>query len=75
MLMKVRLKSQTVLSKLTEDIDLKSVDMQYHIYRLHLEGQQTEVMEGDGEDELPATSHWILPSADLHGLWENRIYE
>ena len=49
--------------------------MQYHIYRLHLEGQQTEVMEGDGEDELPATSHWILPSADFHGLWEYRIYE
>jgi hypothetical protein len=75
MLMKVRLKSQTVLSKLIEGIDLKSVDMQYRIYRLHLEGQQTEVTEGDGEDELPATSHWILPSADLHGLWENQIYE
>jgi hypothetical protein len=25
-------------------IDLKTVDMQYHVYRLDLEGQQTEVM-------------------------------
>ncbi|GFG40041.1 hypothetical protein Cfor_10534 [Coptotermes formosanus] len=56
-------------------IDLKTVDMQYHVYRLDLEGQQTEVMEGDGEEELPAASHWILPSAEFHGLWENLIYD
>lgn len=49
--------------------------MHYHVYRLGLEGQQTEAMEGDGEDELPAASHWILPSADFHGLWENLIYD
>jgi hypothetical protein len=41
-------------------IDLKTVDMQYHVYRLDLEGQQTEVMEGDGED-LPAASHGSFP--------------
>ena len=54
-------------------IDLKTVDMQYHVYRLDL-GQQTEVMEGDGE-YLPAVSHWILPSAEFNGLWENLIYD
>jgi len=48
--------------------------MQYHVYRLDLEGQQTEVMERDGE-ELPAASHWILPSAEFHGPWENLIYD
>ena len=47
--------------------------MQYHVYQLDL-GQQTEVMEGDGE-ELPAASHWILPSAEFHRLWENLIYD
>jgi hypothetical protein len=31
-------------------------------------------MEGDGED-LPAASHWIIPSAEFHGLWENLIKE
>jgi hypothetical protein len=60
---------------LLQVIDLKSVDLQYHVCRLDLEGQQTEVMEGDREDELPASSRWILPSADLLGLWENRIYD
>jgi hypothetical protein len=53
--------------------DFKTVDMQYHVYQLNL-GQQTEVMEGDGE-ELPAASHWILPSAEFHSLWENLIYD
>ena len=48
-------------------IDLKTVDMQYHVYRLDLEGQQIKVMEGDRE-ELPAASHWVLPSAEFHGL-------
>ena len=48
--------------------------MQYHVYRLDLEGQQNEVMEGD-EEELPAASHWILPCAEFHGLWENLIYD
>jgi len=54
--------------------DLKTVDLQYHVYRLDLEGQQTEIMKGDGE-ELPAASHWILPSAEFCGLWENLIYD
>jgi hypothetical protein len=29
-------------------------------------------MEGDRED-LPAASHWVLPSTELRGLWENLI--
>jgi hypothetical protein len=53
--------------------DLKTVDLQYHVCRLDL-GQQTEIMEGDGE-ELPVASHWILSSAEFHGLWENLIYD
>jgi hypothetical protein len=66
-----------LLSKLFQVIDFKTVNVRYYVYRLNVEGQQTEVMDGgDGEeDELSAASHWILPSADFHGLWENLIYE
>lgn len=58
-------------------IDFKTVNVRYYVYRLNVEGQQTEVMDGgDGEDdELSAASHWILPSVDFHGLWENLIYD
>jgi uncharacterized protein YcfL len=41
---------------LLQVIDLKSVDTQYHVYWLDLEGQHAAVMEGDTEDELRATS-------------------
>jgi hypothetical protein len=54
-------------------IDLKIVDMQYHVYQLDLEGQQTEVMKGDWD--LPSAIHSIHPSADFDGLWENLIYD
>lgn len=32
---------------------------------------------GDGGDseEVTASNHWILPSSDFIGLWENLIYE
>jgi hypothetical protein len=75
--MKVSLNRYYLLSKLLQVVDLKTVNSQYHVYRLDVEGQQTEVMDGgDGEDdELPAASHWILPSVDFHGLWENLIYD
>jgi len=54
---------------LLQVIDLKTIDKQGHVYRLDL-GQQTEVMEGDGE-ELPAASHWILPSAESNLRFHN----
>jgi hypothetical protein len=31
-------------------------------------------MEVDGE-EVPAASHWIIPSAESHGVWENLNYD
>jgi hypothetical protein len=54
-------------------IDLITVAMQYHVYRLDLKGQQTEVIGGDGD--FPAASDWILLCAELHGLWKNLIYD
>jgi hypothetical protein len=55
-------------------IDLKTINKHYHVYQLDLEGQQIEIMEGDGED-FPAASHWIISSAELHGLWEYLTYD
>jgi hypothetical protein len=47
-------------------IDLETVDVQYHVYRLDLEGQQTEVMEGDGE-ELPVIGYFPLLNSMVFG--------
>jgi hypothetical protein len=72
----MKVKTNQLLSKLLQIIDFKTVNIQYHVYRLNTEGEQTEVMDsGDGEAELSAASHWLLPSADFHGLWENLIYD
>ncbi|KAJ9588802.1 hypothetical protein L9F63_017913 [Diploptera punctata] len=58
-------------------IDLKTVNITFHIYRLDLDGQQPEMMdEGDGQEgDISAANHWILPSVDFHGLWESLIYD
>ncbi|XP_063989737.1 pachytene checkpoint protein 2 homolog [Diachasmimorpha longicaudata] len=45
----------------------------YFIYRLALEEVSTETMQADSE-ELPVSSHWILPAAEFNGLWENLCY-
>lgn len=29
----------------------------------------------DKEDEVPAATHWQLPSSEFHGLWETLIYD
>ncbi|XP_067001988.1 pachytene checkpoint protein 2 homolog isoform X1 [Anabrus simplex] len=61
----------------TKNLDMNKIDVQYHVYRLDVDGPQTETMgpdSGDG-DEIPASTHWILPSYDLHGLWESLVYD
>ncbi|PSN54106.1 hypothetical protein C0J52_03117 [Blattella germanica] len=62
---------------ISDVIDLKNVNICYHIYRLDMEGQQPEIMDGgDGQDDdISAANHWILPSVDFHGLWDNLIYD
>ena len=52
------------------------MDIVCHVYRLNTEGPQSEMMEHESEDGLlSAANHWILPSQDLHGLWESLIYD
>ena len=45
-----------------------------YIYRLNQEEVAIETMEKDGE-EISAAAHWILPSEEFYGLWENLFYE
>ncbi|XP_053679554.1 pachytene checkpoint protein 2 homolog [Anopheles nili] len=30
---------------------------------------------GHGDEEVEISNHWLLPSRELHGLWESLIYE
>lgn len=43
-----------------------------HYYYLNDDAMSTEELEDDG---LPAASHWVLPSAEFEGLWENLIFD
>lgn len=36
--------------------------------------ESIESGDGDGQ-EVSAAQHWVLPSRDFNGLWENLIYE
>lgn len=53
---------------------LHSSHLKVYIYRLTDESAATETIRSES-DEMAAASHWILPSAEFHGLWENLIYE
>lgn len=53
-------------------ISLAFAHLYYHIYRLVDDEPSTEEI---GEEELSAANHWILPSKEFHGMWENLIYD
>ncbi|CAL4099448.1 unnamed protein product, partial [Meganyctiphanes norvegica] len=55
-------------------VDVKGVTLEYHIFKLDCDGPGMEEME-DGEEDVPAAQHWILPSQDFHGLWDSLIYD
>lgn len=39
-------------------------------------GNQVDYLTDDmGNEPLPICTHWLLPSADFHGEWENLIYD
>lgn len=44
-----------------------------HIFQLHNDGFIQEELED--EENLAASSNWLLPSAEFQGLWENLIYD
>lgn len=58
----------------TKHVDVNGVIMDFHIFTLDCEGPGMEEME-DGDDDIPAAQHWMLPSQDFHGLWESLVYD
>ncbi|KAG1678821.1 Pachytene checkpoint protein 2 [Nymphon striatum] len=66
-----------LLSSNFKAILLDETMVRYHIYRLDEDGPAAEDLDGDNDanEQLAAANHWLLPSKDFHGLWENLIYD
>jgi len=56
---------------LLQTVDVHKLEM--YIYQLHEVSEEMEQL--DSEDEVIAASHWLLPSAEFHGLWQSLIYD
>ena len=56
---------------------IENFELKIHIFKLDDESVQMEgIASGDGDgQEVSAAQHWVLPSRDFHGLWENLVYE
>ena len=44
-------------------------------YKLETAAAETEEICLEGEEEVPASQHWILPNREFQGSWENLIYD
>lgn len=49
-------------------------DVRVHVYKMHDYSCQTEDIDSD-EGSIHAASHYILPSRELDGQWENLVFE
>ena len=38
-------------------------------------GAETEEICLEGDGEVPASEHWIMPNIEFQGTWENLIYD
>ncbi|XP_042231452.1 pachytene checkpoint protein 2 homolog isoform X2 [Homarus americanus] len=55
-------------------IDIAMVQPEYHVYHLECYGPGIEEL-GEGEEDIPAATHWMLPSTEFEDMWENLIYD
>ncbi|XP_071494026.1 pachytene checkpoint protein 2 homolog [Diadema antillarum] len=53
-------------------IDLKESVLKVSVFQLNEEGPASEELD---DEDLAAASHWLLPAADIHGLWETLIFD
>ncbi|XP_058876750.1 LOW QUALITY PROTEIN: pachytene checkpoint protein 2 homolog [Acipenser ruthenus] len=60
---------------LRNPIDLNSCCLSIHIFTLSEEEPSTEENLEEEDDNLIAANHWLLPSAEFHGIWESLVYE
>jgi len=56
-------------------IYLPSANLTYMVYKLNRLGPEVEEICQEGEEEVPAAQHWILPNQDFQGVWENLVYD
>ncbi|CAH1779925.1 unnamed protein product [Owenia fusiformis] len=57
----------------TQSPNLSSITVEVHVYQVHKGGPAQEDL--DEEEELAAANHWLLPSSDFQGMWENLIFD
>ncbi|XP_012285210.1 pachytene checkpoint protein 2 homolog [Orussus abietinus] len=55
-------------------ITVANAEVRVYVYRLEQEDGAIETMQNDSE-EVPVSSHWILPAQEFYGLWENLYYD
>nr|XP_023680059.1 pachytene checkpoint protein 2 homolog isoform X2 [Paramormyrops kingsleyae] len=65
--------SVSIVDAERQQIDLRSCCLSMYIFTLHDDGPSTLNLE-EAED-LSAAHHWLLPSAEFHGIWESLVYE
>ncbi|XP_031830014.1 pachytene checkpoint 2 protein [Nomia melanderi] len=56
------------------NMKVQGAALKFHVYNLTQEDAATETMQNDSED-LPVSSHWILPTKEFHSLWENLYFD
>ncbi|XP_028282085.1 pachytene checkpoint protein 2 homolog isoform X2 [Parambassis ranga] len=57
----------------TQPLDLENCSVSIHIYTLNEDGPSMLMLDED--EELSAATHWLLPAAEFHGIWESLVYE
>lgn len=58
-----------------QHLDYDEVELVTYIFKLNDEGPSSEdIGESDGEN-VPAATHWIVPSLDFNNLWETLVYD
>jgi len=54
---------------------LPSVSIQFRPYKLVTAGPETEEICVEGEEQVPASQHWMMPNQEFQGLWETLVYD
>ena len=44
-------------------------------YKLVTAGPDMEEICVDGEEQVPASLHWMMPNLEFQGVWENLVYD
>ncbi|KAG5678483.1 hypothetical protein PVAND_008153 [Polypedilum vanderplanki] len=57
-----------------EKYDSSSTKFFYYEFSDHIE-PEIELIESHEEEQINASTHWILPNKQINGLWESLIYD